>query len=109
MTFDAVAIIIDILEELGYTESKIENNRAVSGFPGPREYYTERSFVRFQLPYGYRDYRRYCILRVNGQQIHIHGSEVDCSYIDLADPGSINRLRIALTNTEKPNGHPNKS
>lgn len=101
-TFNAISIAIDILEEIGYKPRQ----DFTFGF---REYHIDHNFIRFQLPYSTIGHKRYCMLRFNGQQIHIHGSEVDCSFIDLSDPGSIDLLYSALISTEKPNGHPHTS
>lgn len=105
--FNAFDIIVDILENLGYRQY-LTNGWSHSSL-NPKEYQIFNSHIRFRVPYYSENYRRYCILRVNGQQVHIHGSQVNCLFIDLAHPRSLDLLRDAIISAEKPNGNSNQS
>lgn len=103
--FNTFTVVTTILEELGYNRGNLD---PWSGLDY-KEYEINKKFVRFRLPYGSEGHKRYGILRVDGQKVHVHGSQVTCAYINLADPGSLNALRSALVSAEEPNGNPGKS
>lgn len=87
-------MITDILDDLGY-----------------KDYEVNKNCIKFRTSCvaTATDRKRFCVLRVKGSQVHIHGSEIDCTFINLASPGSIDRLRCVIVNSEEPNGRPGKS
>jgi hypothetical protein len=105
--FNTIAVIVDILEDLGYKKRKV--SAWLKSELGHMEYETHPSHVKFRTAYGTTGHKRYCILRIKGKLIHVHGSEIDCSFIDLADPRGLDFLRDAITSSEEPNGYKGKS
>ena len=104
--FNTSAVVANILNELGYSQ---HNTNWVSDALKHKEYVVHDRFVKFRTSYGTAGHKRFCILRINGKQVHVHGSEVSCSFIDLADPGSLDALRNAIISSEEPNGNTGKS
>jgi len=98
-SFNAFDIIVDILEDLGYRHGG--PNGWEHPFLRPKEYQIFESHIRFRVPYSSVNYRRYCILKINGQQVHIHGSQTNCLFVNLADPRSLNLLRDAIVSAEQ--------
>lgn len=103
--FNAITIITSILEKFGYRRRPPKDQNPL----GYKEYQINPTHIRFRLPYGSRGHKRFGILRIKGNVIHVHGSEVDCTFINLADPGSLDLLRNTIASAEKPNGNPGKS
>ena len=103
-SFSAVTIVTSILDSLGYKSNQTAN--WVNDELGYGEYRvipsstSNKTIVTVRSTYGVAGHKRYCILRVDGQQIRIHGSKIDCSFVNLANPGSLSLLRSALSSIE---------
>ena len=104
--FNTSTVIVNILENLGYKRLSPSGWGEVLGH---REYEVHPNFVKFRTAYGTTGHKRFCILRINGQKVHIHGSEIACSFVDLADPRSLDHLCDAINSAEEPNGNKGKS
>jgi hypothetical protein len=104
--FNVATVIIDILEDLGYKRLRPTGWDEILGH---KEFEVHPTFVKFRTSYGSTGHKRFCILRIRGQEVHIHGSEITCLFINLADPGSLDRLRGAIASAEEPDGNTGKS
>lgn len=105
--FNATTIVSEALEEHGYKLSKDWVNSTC----GPGEYVVNHratgNFFRVRMKSS--ESPRYCLIKIDKQRLHFHGSQVDCRFINLADPGSLTDLHSAISCIETPNGHPGKS
>jgi hypothetical protein len=93
--FNAVPLIIEVLEELGYrNDAHWMATDPPIGFGKYR--ISKEKFISFRsrkFPY------RWCTLKINGESIHVHGfaDQNGCSFINLADPRSLDTLRTLIS------------
>ena len=105
--FNTSAVVSNVLDDLGYKRRLV--SAWLSTTLDHREYEVHPTHIKFRTSYGSTGHKRFCILRIRGQEVHIHGSEITCLFINLADPGSLDRLRGAIASAEEPDGDTGKS
>ena len=93
MQFNTSEIILEALENQGYTRSEdIVNNTCGLGEYAVN-YRAGKSWFRLR---SHNDNLNVCVIRIEKEKIHFHGSKIGCRYINLANPGSLVALNTTI-------------